>query len=72
MRLDFNTFVITGPATVTTTIGKHVHGVVNEDAGQKEVMERSQCITDIFTISNQVSVPQICGVNSGYHGKSHI
>jgi len=69
MRLDFNTFVITGPATMTLTIGKHVHGVVNEGAGQKEVAQRTQCLTDTFTISNQVSVPVICGTNTGYHGR---
>lgn len=31
------------------------------------VTEATQCLTDIFTITNQENLPTICGINSGYH-----
>ena len=36
----------------------------------KAVSDVTQCRTDTFSITNQQSVPQICGINSGYHGKN--
>ena len=41
----------------------------NFNPGGKEVTDGTQCLTDTFTITNQVTVPTICGTNSGYHGK---
>ncbi len=32
----------------------------------------SRCITDKFTISNQIAVPEICGTVTGQHGKSYL
>ena len=33
------------------------------------VADTTQCLTDTFSIGNQQSVPVICGVNSGHHGR---
>lgn len=37
-------------------------------AGNNDVTESGQCLTDTFSISNQETVPVICGTNSGEHG----
>ena len=34
------------------------------------VATTTQCLTDKFSITNQNTVPVICGTNTGYHGKS--
>ena len=36
-------------------------------AGLTTVTEAGQCLTDTFSISNQNTVPLICGTNSGEH-----
>ena len=68
MRLDFMTFVISGPATTSTSIahllGGEIIGVANGDA----VSEATQCLTDLFYVRNQVNLPHICGTMSGEHG----
>lgn len=66
IRLDFSTFVITGPSTTTLSVGKMISGQTNLAAG-KEVGDVTQCLTDTFTITNQNTVPVICGTNSGFH-----
>ena len=38
-------------------------------AGNNDVTESGQCLTDTFSISNQETVPVICGTNSGEHGE---
>jgi len=65
MRLDFSNFVISGPATTTVSVGLMLAGQFNP-AG-KAASDTTQCRTDTFSITNQQSVPQICGINSGYH-----
>ena len=64
LRLDFSTFVITGPESVTTTVN------VNKIGG-KTMFELGQCQTDIFSVTapgnNAPGV--ICGTNSGEHSK---
>jgi len=65
MRLDFSNFVISGPSTTTTSVGLMLAGQFNP--GGKAVSDVTQCRTDTFSITNQQSVPQICGINSGYH-----
>ena len=42
-------------------------GEFNPDG--EAVADATQCLTDTFSITNQVSVPVICGTNTGYHGK---
>jgi hypothetical protein len=65
IRLDFSTFVITGPTTTSTSVVKVLAGAHN--TGGVGMSETTQCQTDTFTITNQVTVPLICGTNSGYH-----
>ena len=72
IRLDFSSFVITGPSTNTITTDERytmlAGGFVLAAAGVI-VSDKTQCQTDTFTITNQVTVPIICGTNSGFHGK---
>ena len=69
MRLDFNTFVITGPSTLTDTSTKILNGATN--AGGVEVSTASQCLTDSFSVTSPggSTNPVLCGVNSGEHSK---
>lgn len=70
MRLDFITFMITGPSTSTTTIGKTTAGVVTPGNGI-EYTQQTQCLTDTFTVTGprtgQNNPPTICGVNTMEH-----
>jgi len=65
IRLDFSSFVITGPSTTSTSIELMLNG--NFGAGGKQVAEATQCLTDTFSITNQDTVPTICGTNTGFH-----
>ena len=67
---DFSTFVITGPSTSSVSVGKMLAGEFNPDG--EAVADATQCLTDTFSITNQVSVPVICGTNTGYHGKLEL
>ena len=67
MRLDFNSFVISGPSTVSLSIAKMLNGVLNAPTG-KEVSQKSTCATDSFSVSNSPNIPNLCGTLSGEHG----
>merc|ERR1712004_173186 len=69
IRLDFQTFVISGPSTRTVSIGSIINGDLQQvgTAGLTSVTEAGQCLTDTFSISDQNTVPLICGTNSGEH-----
>jgi len=67
IRLDFSNFIISGPSTATTSIGKILGGDLVSVANGALVAEATQCLTDTFTITNQENLPVICGINSGYH-----
>ena len=64
IRLDFDTFVITGPSTNEIT-GTYVSVVVGNDGEQ---VQYSNCATDIFTVTNQQTLPNVCGTLTGDHG----
>ena len=66
MRLDFNTFVITGPSTETASTAKILNGAVHQ-AGV-EANQASTCATDVFTITNAENLPELCGTLTGEHG----
>jgi len=70
MRLDFITFMITGPSTSTTTIKGTTAGVITPGAGI-EYTRQTQCLTDTFTVTGprtgQNTPPTICGVNTMEH-----
>ena len=65
--MDFNTFIISGPSTDSASVGKLLGGILSP-AG-KEVAEATQCLTDTFSITGQSTIPVICGINNGEHGK---
>ena len=73
MRLDFDTFTITGPSTLTLTsvavIGGNVVGATATHSGA------TQCSTDLFSVSNpggSITPPSICGSNTGEHSKLYF
>ena len=67
MRLDFNTFVITGPSTETASTAKILNGAVHQTG--VEANQASTCATDVFTITNAENLPEMCGTLTGEHGK---
>ena len=40
-----------------------------QSAKGKAFAQTGRCLTDKFTISNQVTIPEICGTVTGEHGK---
>ena len=69
IRLDFITFVISGPSTLTGSIGETIHGTFTTVAAGgvgSDVTDAGQCNTDTFTIGSS-QVPTICGTNTGDH-----
>ena len=65
---DFSSFVLTGPSTTSTSIQLQLGGQAL--AGGKKVASATQCLTDIFTVTEQDTIPVLCGTNSGFHGKT--
>jgi len=61
IRLDFQTFVIAGPSTLTASSAYQVGGSIATDAGKK-VSFATSCLTDTFSLTGPAgSVPP--GVN---------
>jgi len=73
LRLDFLTFVITGPETSAATTAEQARTVGNDlnidAAGTNSVTLASRCLTDVFSVSNPggPSPPAICGTNTDEH-----
>ena len=67
--MDFNTFVIAGPSTLTPSVFTIAGGSVV--GGGLAASSATQCLTDTFSITGVPggNPPVICGTNSGYHGK---
>ncbi len=78
MRLDFDTFTISGPSTNTISVSKKRDngGPVSQNAGGDDnpVTNYGQCLTDTFSVGNPngPSPPSICGVNSGEHSNYYL
>jgi hypothetical protein len=69
LRIDFNTFVIAGPNTVTLSNFKVVAGSISTTAGMAG-SQATQCQTDTFTVTGNgggTTPPVICGTNTGAH-----
>merc|ERR550532_1615270 len=69
MRLDFSTFVITGPSTITTptTTYSILNGQIAA-AGGNGATHATRCLTDAFSVSPAADYnPTICGTNTGEH-----
>ena len=71
IRLDLNTFIITGPSTAVTTNAVMVElgGMIRAANGGKIITQRTNCATDTFSIGNAPSVPVTCGTLTGDHSK---
>lgn len=69
IRLDLDTFVITGPSTAVTTNGEMLNdgGALREGNSGKIYTQRTNCATDTFSIGNAPSVPVVCGTLTGDH-----
>jgi len=70
--MDFNTFVISGPNTLTVSVFHNIHGNVFATTAIKAGQPASlatNCLTDTFTVTGTggTTPPVICGTNSGYH-----
>jgi len=65
IRLDFTNFQISGPSTLTLSIGKIVGGQVGTTG--KKVAQKTTCATDSFSVSNAPNVPVVCGTLTGDH-----
>ena len=74
IRLDLDTFIITGPSTAVTTNAVMVElgGMIRAANGGKIITQRTNCATDTFSIGNAPSVPTLCGTLTGDHGKYGI
>jgi len=71
LRLDFNTFAITGPNTFTTTAVLGANGAATVAAG-KSFSYATQCLTDTFSVTGYSSSPPvICGTNTGTHSNAN-
>jgi len=71
LRLDFDTFAITGPSTgsgATTDDGECAYGTFGSQ-GPGTCSAASQCLTDTFSVTNPggPAPPVICGTNTGKH-----
>ena len=66
-----NTFVISGPNTITASVTTEIGGSTTTTGGAP-VSLQTQCNTDTFSITGPTSSvpPVICGTNSGSHGKN--
>ena len=63
IRLDFDTFIITGPSTKTVT-GTWITFPVESD----DQVQYSNCGTDTFGVTNAPTLPVVCGTLTGEHG----
>ena len=66
IRLDLETFVITGPATVSLSSTKILNGAAGAGFNANKV---GQCLTDSFSVSNSQNTPTLCGSLTGEHCK---
>merc|ERR1712072_169268 len=59
IKLDFSTFAIAGPSTLTLTTAI---------ATVNHASDKGSCVTDTFTVSSSAgAIPVICGANAGQH-----
>lgn len=70
LRLDFNSFVIAGPSTLTVSTNLEAGGSIA--AGGKAVNQATECLTDTFSLTGPPgsAPPVICGTNSGEHSET--
>ena len=73
IRLDFTSFTITGPSSVTTTLNTKQLALngVNTAGGGLASSDLTRCMIDQFSVTSpgSQSSPVICGINTGAHSK---
>ena len=70
MRLDFSTFVITGPSTIQTPTTTYAILNGQTSPGGTGATHATRCLTDTFSVSPAADYnPSICGTNTGEHSK---
>ena len=70
MRLDFSTFVISGPSTITTPTTTYAILNGQTSPGGTGATHATRCLTDAFSVSPAADYnPTICGTNTGEHSK---
>ena len=74
LRLDFDSFVISGPSTATASVAKRLANspvVAPVAVGTVSVAESTRCLTDRFSVTSGdgLTPPTICGTNTGEHSK---
>jgi hypothetical protein len=73
IRLDFTSFSITGPSISVATTTTLINGqpTVLATAAVQKYTPATQCLTDIFTVTNPggEAPPSICGTNKDQHSE---
>eukprot|EP00095_Tigriopus_kingsejongensis_P011400 maker-scaffold68_size422247-snap-gene-3.21 protein:Tk11400 transcript:maker-scaffold68_size422247-snap-gene-3.21-mRNA-1 annotation:"hypothetical protein GUITHDRAFT_74010" len=71
LRLDFDTFMISGPSTSTEIVAGTFFGQALSSLFGADQASASQCLTDSFSATNPGGSlpPTICGMNTGEHSK---
>ena len=71
LRIDFTSFVITGPSTLTLTTVKAISGGTLGTLNGVEISYATNCLTDKFSVTSSGggTSPVICGTNNNVHSK---
>ena len=71
LRIDFTSFVITGPSTLTLTTVKAISGGTLSTLNGVEISYATNCLTDKFSVTSSGggTSPVICGTNNNVHSK---
>ena len=67
IRLELETFVITGPSTISTSVGLFLGG--EGSAAGLALGDKGTCKSDTFSISGASHIPVLCGTLTGEHCK---
>ena len=73
LRLDFDTFQISGPSTSTQSVTQVLAGQTNTDGAAAS--NAGRCLTDQFSVTAPTASntpPTICGTNTGEHSKTKL
>ena len=67
IRLELETFVITGPSTISTSVGLFLGG--EGSAAGIAMGDKGTCKSDTFSITGASHIPVLCGTLTGEHCK---
>ena len=72
--MDFTTFVISGPSTISTSEYMGIAGIALAKASStigKKMNTAGQCRTDTFQVAGGTNTPVLCGTLTGDHCNVH-